>query len=552
MNAMKIPFDHLMAQPWVQKIGLTLLHSLWQGLLLAVLAGLILALTRKAESRLRYWLFVGLLGLFALGIGVTLYLQFDQKAVFPVTERQTLPNTSSATFSVSVSAKPLESYVTNGFALIAQYSSPLVLIWLLVLFLKSVQLVRSLYHLNYLQRKQTVSIGSHWENQVKILAGQLGIPRTIRVMQSALVKSPMILGHFKPVILVPLGILTAIPPEEIELMLLHELAHIKRLDFVVNLLQHLLELLFFFNPAILWISSLIRAEREACCDDLVVSYAGSKRNYIRALLSFREYELEESGYALAFAKKRGLLQRVERLVSQTNTTLDLPEKVVLSISVLLVATIGFLYAQPAEKSPKPAVGTEMKQNGFRPNRVEVNPLTRKKGDQSIKEIGPDLSKNETLKAGDRLKTGQLPNGFSPNHSQRFQDVRDHSNSLQRPAYRPDSLAGLTGLQPLQTALQPTLRDSLPELYHKPELKLNRLAYSPKPLSVKKSVTDQIIDEIVNAGLSPKREGLSFHITNDFLIVNGVKQSDEVHHQIVSRFVKKPGDLVDFTYRNTNP
>ncbi|WP_170299123.1 M56 family metallopeptidase [Larkinella terrae] len=541
---MKFPFDHLMAQPWVPKIGLTLLHSLWQGLLLAVLAGSILLLTRTAEARLRYWLFVGLLALFALSIGVTFCLQFDQQAVLPVADLQNGPTTGAAVVSVAASPDVFESYVTGGFAFLTQYSSPIVLIWLLILALKSVHFVRNLYQLSYLQRRQTFPMGQHWENRAKDLAGQLGITRTIRVMQSALVKSPLVLGHFKPVILVPLGIITAIPPEEIELMLLHELAHIKRLDFMVNLLQHLLELLFFFNPAVLWISSLIRAEREACCDDLVLTYAGSKRKYIRALLSFREYELEESGYALAFAKKRGLLQRIERLVSQTNTTLNLSEKVVLSISVVLVCTLSFLYAQPAPKAKKPVGITETKQDKLRQNRIEVKPPISEKTDETGAKAVPDLAKDETLQASNRSENGQPASSLRLDSSQRFQDVQDNSNS-----FRQDSLnIELAGLQPLQSPLRPT--DSL----QKPALKLNRLSYSPKPLSLntKKSVTDQIIDEIVDAGLSAKREGLSFHITNDFLIVNGVRQSDEVHRQIISKFVKKPGDTVDFTYRNTNP
>jgi bla regulator protein BlaR1 len=542
---MNVPFNQLIDQSLVQKIGLTLLHSLWQGLILAILAGLILLLTRKVNSGLRYWLFVGLIGLFTIGVGITFYLQVDQNAGLPVSENRILSNSSQQVIRSASKPEQVGSFLTNGVTFFTQHSSTIVLIWLLVLAIKSVQFVTNLYQLNYLKRSQTFPIGQHWENRMKALAGQLRITRTIRIIQSGLVRTPVVLGHFKPVILIPLGLITAIPPEELEMMLLHELAHIKRLDFMVNLLQHLLELLFFFNPALLWVSSLIRAEREACCDDLVLLHAGSKRKYIHALLSFREYQLEESNYSLAFANKSGLLQRVERLVSKKNTTLNLSEKVVLSIAVLLICTISLLYAQPVLKPQKPSFSGPNKTAGSAKKELKPSgsPVLPAKKEVHVPEEKEHQAKtDQETEAADRaLPIDQLN-----------EIVR--ADSDQSGSYVVEELQPLQSLQGLSGSLAPI--DSVPELYKRPELKLSRVSYPPNTrLTLHKferneSISDRIADEIVNAGLSPTKDNLSFHITNDLLIVNGVRQSDEVHQKIISKFVKKPGDTLDFTYQNT--
>src|SRR6202008_3371205 len=114
------------------------------------------------------------------------------------------------------------------------------------------------------------------------------------------------------VILVPLGLLAALPPSQVETILLHELAHIRRKDYLVNLLQRFSEAVFFFNPALIWISSLIRQEREACCDDIVVSTATHHGNYLKALVSFQEYCLTPPKYAMAIGSKQHyLLNRVK-------------------------------------------------------------------------------------------------------------------------------------------------------------------------------------------------------------------------------------------------
>lgn len=532
---MNFPLHQVIDQALIQRIGLTLLHSLWQGLLMALLAGCILLLTRKSNPNVRYRFFVGLLSLFAIGIGLTFYRLAEPDLNPSTREMQEQTNIGSVWLPAGPKPNYASSLLIDGVTFFTTHLTPIVLIWMLILVVKSIQFTRNLYELRGLRRTQTFKAGTDWENRVKGLASQLGIPRTVELLQSGFIKSPMVMGHFKPVILVPLGILTAIPPNEIELMLLHELAHIKRHDFLVNLMQHLLEILFFFNPGLLWLSARIRAESEACCDELVLSQANSKRNYIRALLSFREYQLEGSEYGLAFARRNGLLHRVERLVLQTNTTLNLPEKVILSVSAVLICTVGLLYAAPFTGKAKPPY-LNQSQTGF-----------------SVKK---ELTANPSAFVA---KNGQTPESKTkPQQEIRRSEIgkKHEFSSESSPVLRESNrnqLQTLPSLQGQLVQLQPeAFTDSLPET---PRLQLNPVSYSPAPLNLRKPVfqkpvTEQLIDEIVQAGLSPSRDNLFFHITNEFLIVNGTRQSDEVHRQIIEKFVKKPGDLVDFTYRNT--
>ncbi|HEY9259181.1 M56 family metallopeptidase, partial [Chitinophaga sp.] len=160
------------------------------------------------------------------------------------------------------------------------------------------------------------------------------------------VKVPAAIGTLKPVILVPLGMLTKLSADQVEAILLHELAHIRRNDYFVNLLQSFAETLFFFNPAVLWLSSLIRAERENCCDDMVVAGPSSRKVYISALVAFQQHYINDNsiGMAMAFpGKQHTLLDRVRRIVSNENRHLNLAEKLMLLGSIMAICLLPLLF-----------------------------------------------------------------------------------------------------------------------------------------------------------------------------------------------------------------
>ncbi|HEY1215917.1 MAG TPA: M56 family metallopeptidase, partial [Bryobacteraceae bacterium] len=137
--------------------------------------------------------------------------------------------------------------------------------------------------------------------------------------------------------------LANLPADQVESILLHELAHIHRRDYLFNLVQNIVDTLFFFNPALIWISSLIRTERENCCDDIAIRESRSRRQLIEALVSFHEYRQRAGEFAVAFSGQREnqVVKRVKRIVYKTNHSLNAGERAVL-MGVLLVLCAAFV------------------------------------------------------------------------------------------------------------------------------------------------------------------------------------------------------------------
>src|SRR5205823_1846268 len=121
-----------------------------------------------------------------------------------------------------------------------------------------------------------------WQQRLNRIRSDLGVSSPVMLMESCLAHIPMVLGHARPAILLPLGFLAGLPVEQIELVLMHEVAHIRRCDYAINVLQTFVEGLMFYNPAVWWISGLIRTEREHCCDDLVVGATHDAHAYAAA------------------------------------------------------------------------------------------------------------------------------------------------------------------------------------------------------------------------------------------------------------------------------
>src|SRR5207248_2177204 len=129
-------------------------------------------------------------------------------------------------------------------------------------------------------------------------AERLRIRSAVSLLQSTLVQVPCVLGYFRPVILLPVSIVSGLAPHQLEAILVHELAHIRRHDYLVNLLQTLVETVFFYHPAIWWLSNRIRCDREHCCDDVVVAVLGNKVEYGRTLLALEQRRGAETALTL--------------------------------------------------------------------------------------------------------------------------------------------------------------------------------------------------------------------------------------------------------------
>jgi beta-lactamase regulating signal transducer with metallopeptidase domain len=166
------------------------------------------------------------------------------------------------------------------------------------------------------------------------------------LLESALVEVPTVIGWFRPVILVPATFFTGLPPEQIEAILIHELAHIRRHDYFVNLFQIGIETLLFYHPVVWWISRAIRQEREHCCDDLALQIVGDREVYVRALASLEESRSLPMAITLA-ATGGSLLQRIKRIagvgVPNRSNRRWLLMGGALLVVVLIAATVAILF-----------------------------------------------------------------------------------------------------------------------------------------------------------------------------------------------------------------
>jgi bla regulator protein blaR1 len=327
----------------------TLLHSLWLGAAFAVLAAILLLSTRKAKAVVRYNVLLALFILFIASVGGAYYLVAQEQVRTAITvDAISAAALSQNRFGMQPITVALNRSEMGGlntvFDWLDAHARWIVLGWVFVMGLKCLRMGFDFWYIRRLCRQQIKEPALYWHERIQHLAQGLRIRRPIRFLESAIVSVPTTVGFLKPIVLMPLGLLAQLPPEHIEAVLLHELAHIRRNDYLINLLQSVAEIVFFFNPALLWLSTLIRTERENCCDDIALAAVKNKTQYIRALVAFQEFHLGTTPYALAFAEsKTPLLDRIKRILYHHNIKkLSIMEKISLSVSILLVGAIAFL------------------------------------------------------------------------------------------------------------------------------------------------------------------------------------------------------------------
>ncbi len=322
----------------------TLIHSLWIGLIIAALAGLVIALTKKATSRMRYQLLCGVLLLFVLSTAFTFYLELGSgNGNLNFAHRITKISVNDG-IGNEIKVGPAETNLVNQVIIfLNQQIGWIFLVWLICFAVKSVKLMGGLFYIHRIRTQKVHLIDEEWRDKVLLFSKKLGISQKVTLLQSELVKVPVTIGVLKPVILLPLGLLLQLPAGQIDTILWHELAHIYRRDYLINILQEIVEVVFFFNPALLWLSALIREEREACCDDLVLANVSQKGNYLQALLNFHEYADISVKHAMALGLGRNQLKnRLKRMVNLENKRLSIVEKVILLSGIVVLSLLSFI------------------------------------------------------------------------------------------------------------------------------------------------------------------------------------------------------------------
>jgi len=320
------------AQPLIAHLGWTLLHFLWQGALIAALYAAVRGLAgRWMSARARYTL--ACLSLAIMALAPTLTYGFLASGnwrwavpVASVSQSQVAPGGSMV---------PLAPWYSLGLDNLQRALPWLVMAWFVGVVVLLIRLVRGTLFAARLRSRETRSAPHPWNETLQRIAAHLGVVRGVRLLISSVVDVPVVIGWFRPLVLMPAATLTGMAPEHIEALLAHELAHIRRHDYLVNVLQRIVEAVLFYHPAVWWVSGQIRRERELCCDDLAVAASGDALVYAHALA---DLELSRPAHAHTAVAANGgsLLTRIRRLVGQSQPA---PHTAIAPVAALAVALI---------------------------------------------------------------------------------------------------------------------------------------------------------------------------------------------------------------------
>lgn len=342
----------------LQALGWTLVHFVWQGFAIAAVLALALAVTRRASAGFRYGLCAAALVLMVAVPAATLVrlsgtTHDDVKR--PASSNVVQAAASSAgvreqASDVTASDQPLSGAQRSAGAPATRLATVrawlelrmtwLVALWGLGVFLLSVRLLGGYLRARALTTQGTRPVDERWRTAVQRLAARLAISRPVRVLESALVAVPVVIGWLKPVLLLPASVFTGLTAQQLEAILAHELAHVRRHDYLVNLAQSAIEIVLFYHPAVWWVSGRVRQEREHCCDDLAVAISGNAHSYAVALVDLEQLRVGPAfPYAMA-ADGGSLVTRVRRLVAPGTGADTAPRWAAGAIAMLAGLAIG--------------------------------------------------------------------------------------------------------------------------------------------------------------------------------------------------------------------
>jgi GWxTD domain-containing protein len=295
--------NHLVGTPLAKAIGWTLFHSLWEGAIVAIILTAALSVIRS--SRARYA--AACLAMLTIVAGFICTLVLVRQAA----------NLNATAFNLTIPPAP----PGDGRNLINQFArltasdvlSWFAPFWLAGVFIFHLRALAGWITARRLGIRGVCRAPEPWQERLIALHTRIRLLKPVALLESSLAEVPVVVGYLRPAILVPVGMLAGMPASHIEAILLHELAHIRRHDYLVNLFQTAVEGFLFYHPAVWWISSVIRAERENCCDDLVVAANGNAPEYAAALTALEQSRWAAHDAALA-ATGGNLMKRIRRLL----------------------------------------------------------------------------------------------------------------------------------------------------------------------------------------------------------------------------------------------
>ena len=311
---------------WIIALGKTLLNSLWLGLILISLLKLLVLMIPQRFPGLRYHAALLTLFTFAVLTGGIFLLLYSPAG--------NLLSMSPNGIPLKEANSLLQMDGSNADMRLYRYISLIYIAGIVIYLAKTIIDIGKIRSI----RRSAKPLRGTWHQLFMEYKAKAGIRRNIHFLESESTVIPFLTGVIKPAIIVPAAMLSQLSPGEIESILMHELYHLKRLDNLVNLIQRLLEIIFFFNPAIWILSELINSEREKRCDDLVLKKHAHPLDYARALYHL-SLQQGNRGYLVSAATGKGkgeLKGRIERILKPNTMKINYKEKA----NILLIFLCG--------------------------------------------------------------------------------------------------------------------------------------------------------------------------------------------------------------------
>lgn len=390
---------------WAERLGWTFVHFLWQGAVIgAVAAGLLVWLSRRGPE-VRY------------GIGVLALVASLLAPVVTFATFATLGVDGGSLVIVGASG-PLEGIGVSTGVPLSRLLPGLAWFWLLGAAAMQVRTLVLMGRARRLVTRGTSAPSAEWADRFERLRVRVGVRPAVRLLRSARVAGPVVIGWLRPVILVPAEVFSGMPSRQLSAVLAHELAHVRRHDFLVNLLQAVAEALLFFHPVVWWLSARVREEREFCCDDLVLRTGGDRAQFARGLAALESLTSGATIAPAVAAHGGSLMKRIERLVhpkphaSPRGVSAGVP-LVVLGALIGLVPAAGGgsdgLGDAPAAK-PAPAVAKRDAETTIASLKMVMSRLTVEERHAVIKLRELGMSDAELLEALSRTGSGDVVGG----------------------------------------------------------------------------------------------------------------------------------------------
>lgn len=313
----------------------SLLHSLWQAGVICLCLVLVLVFIPNTLAATRYRIYA--LGIFTcLVASIVTFFSYFQKSVL------TLSFHSQGRVATYIPLDHRMDWLAQFSVYVNLHLIQIVFCWSAGFILICGKSILLWHEDRRLALRETESLPAHWEAQFSSLISQIGLRKPVQFRLSGKINVPSVVGYFKPVVLLPVSLLLGMNPYQIEAIILHELAHIRRHDILFANLQNVMKALYFFNPFVFWISAKLDHERENACDDIAVSICSNPLLYAQTLHHFAEMHTHFLSTTTALTGRKNMLQRrIQRLFAIKNKETNHAKRI---ISAALVLSLGITTA----------------------------------------------------------------------------------------------------------------------------------------------------------------------------------------------------------------